>query len=65
MNSKTELPLIKPVYSATHGQGTVTSILHSNPSIINWYLNSPIRLLHKSLHSYAKRNRGSRQAQGF
>lgn len=40
MNSKTELPLIKPVYSATHGQGTVTSILHSNPSIINWYLNN-------------------------
>lgn len=40
MNRKNELPLTKPFYSANHGQGTVTSILHSNPSLINWYYNN-------------------------
>ena len=40
MNNKRKLPLSKPFYSANHGQGTVTSILHSNPSLKNWYLNN-------------------------
>lgn len=34
------LPLVSPIYTTTHGQCFVTSILHSNPSLRNWYLNN-------------------------
>ncbi len=38
------LPLVSPIYSVSHGQGTVTSILYSNGSMRNWYLNNSMVL---------------------
>lgn len=36
---KIELPLIEPLYSTYHYQGTGTAVLANNPSIQNWYFN--------------------------
>ena len=36
---KIELPLIEPIYSTYHYQGTGSATLVNNPSIRNWYLN--------------------------
>ena len=36
---KVELPLVEPLYSTYHNQGSGAAILASNPSIRNWYLN--------------------------
>lgn len=36
---KIELPLVEPLYSTYHYQGSGTATLVSNPSIRNWYLN--------------------------
>ena len=39
MKKKIELPLVEPIYSTYHYQGSGTAILVNNPSIRNWYLN--------------------------
>ena len=39
-----ELPLIEPLYSTYHAQGTGTSTLANNPSIRNWYLNEVMNI---------------------
>ena len=39
-----ELPLIEPLYSTYHAQGTGTSTLTNNPSIRNWYLNEVMNI---------------------
>ena len=39
MKNKVELPLIEPIYSAYHNQGTGSAIIVNNPSIRNWYMN--------------------------
>ena len=44
MNKRVELPLIEPLYSSYHNQGTCTAILSSNQSIRNWYLNQIMNL---------------------
>lgn len=36
---KIELPLVEPLYSTYHYQGSGTAVLVNNPSIRNWYLN--------------------------
>lgn len=41
---RVELPLLEPMYSTFHYQGTATSILVNNPSIRNWYLNNIMEL---------------------
>lgn len=42
--SRVDLPLCTPIYSVSHGQGSVTSILHNNISLRNWYLNNSMVL---------------------
>ena len=42
--SRIDLPLCAPIYSVSHGQGSVTSILHDNISLRNWYLNNSMVL---------------------
>lgn len=44
MKKRVELPLIEPLYSSYHNQGTCTAILSSNQSIRNWYLNQIMNL---------------------
>lgn len=44
MNEKTYLPLIQPLYSTYHFQGSGCAIIGKNPSIKNWYLNNSIQL---------------------
>ena len=39
MNKSVELPLVRPIYSTYHFQGSGAAILAANPSIRNWYLN--------------------------
>lgn len=39
MKKKIELPLVEPLYSTYHNQGSGAAILINNPSIRNWYLN--------------------------
>lgn len=39
MNKHVELPIIEPLYSTYHNQGTGTAIIENNKSIRNWYLN--------------------------
>ena len=41
---KIELPLIEPIYSTYHYQGTATATLANNPSIRNWYFNQVMLL---------------------
>ncbi len=41
---KVELPLVEPLYSTYHYQGTATAVLGSNPSVRNWYLNQAVSL---------------------
>lgn len=41
---KMQLPLVSPIYTVNHGQCFATSILHSNPSLRNWYLNNAMVL---------------------
>lgn len=38
-SKRVELPLVEPLYSTYHYQGTCTAILASNPTIRNWSLN--------------------------
>lgn len=40
---KMELPIVEPIYSTFHNQ-CGTAIIHSNPSIRNWYLNESLML---------------------
>lgn len=44
MKKKVELPLIEPVYSTYHYQGSGSAILKDNPSIRNWFLNEKMLL---------------------
>lgn len=44
MNKHVELPLIEPLYSTYHNQGTGTAIIVNNPSVRNWYLNQVMNL---------------------
>ena len=39
MKKTVELPLLEPLYSTYHGQGSATAILTESPSLINWYYN--------------------------
>ena len=39
-----ELPLVEPIYSTFHHQGSGASVIESNPSIRNWYLNQGLFL---------------------
>ena len=41
---KIELPLVEPIYSTYHYQGTGAAIIATNPSIRNWYLNNAVTL---------------------
>ena len=54
MNRSRELPLIDPVYSTYHRQGSASAIIVSNPSIRNWYLNNSVMLRcnRKFLHGF-------------
>lgn len=40
MNKKVELPLVEPLYSTYHMQGTDTAIIVNNPSVRNWHMNN-------------------------
>ena len=44
MNKHVELPLIEPLYKTYHHQGTATSIINTNQTIRNWYLNQVMNL---------------------
>lgn len=44
MKKHVELPLIEPLYSTYHNQGTGTAIIVNNPSVRNWYLNQVMNL---------------------
>lgn len=44
MNKHVELPLIEPLYSTYHNQGSGTAIIEKNQSIRNWYLNHVMNL---------------------
>lgn len=44
MNDKTKLPLIQPLYSTYHFQGSGCAIINNNLSIKNWYYNNAIQL---------------------
>lgn len=44
MKKHVELPLVSPIYSTYHNQGTATAILKNNPTIRNWYLNQIMML---------------------
>lgn len=44
MNKIVELPIIEPIYSTYHDQGSGAAILKSNESIRNWYLNQSLIL---------------------
>ena len=44
MNKHVELPLIEPLYSTYHNQGTGTAIIGNNLSVRNWYLNQVMNL---------------------
>lgn len=44
MNKIVELPIIEPIYSTYHDQGSGAAILKDNESIRNWYLNQSIIL---------------------
>lgn len=44
MKKIVELPLLEPLYSTYHGQGSATAILSENPSLINWYYNEVLIL---------------------
>lgn len=39
LNQRIELPLVEPIYSTYHNQGSGAAVLGDNPSINNWYLN--------------------------
>ncbi|MBE7058970.1 MAG: hypothetical protein E7387_07760 [Ruminococcaceae bacterium] len=43
-SKRVELPLVEPLYSTYHYQGTCTAILASNPTIRNWSLNQIMSL---------------------
>ena len=45
MKKTVELPLIEPLYSTYHYQGTCTAIIRDNPSIRNWYLEEIMMLI--------------------
>ena len=44
MNRYVELPLVEPIYSTYHKQGSGAAVIASNPSIRNWYLNEVMDL---------------------
>lgn len=44
MKKKVELPLVEPIYSTYHNQGTGAAIIFDNPSIKNWYYNQAVIL---------------------
>ena len=44
MKKTVELPIIKPIYSVYHSQGSASAVISSNPSVKNWYLNHAIIL---------------------
>lgn len=54
MNKRVELPLIEPLYSTYHNQGSGTAIIENNLSIRNWYLNQIMNLFcsRKFLNGY-------------
>lgn len=43
--SRVELPIISPIYSTYHCQGTGSAVIADNPSIRNWYLNQAMMLM--------------------
>lgn len=45
MMTKVELPLLEPLYSTYHSQGSGTAVLANNSSIRNWYLNNAVSLM--------------------
>ena len=45
MKKKVELPLVDPIYSTFHYQGSGAAIIGANPSIRNWYLNEIMNLV--------------------
>ena len=44
MKKIVELPLLEPLYSTYHGQGTATATLTESPSLVNWYYNEVLIL---------------------
>lgn len=44
MQSKVELPIVEPIYSTYHSQGSGAAIIAENPTIRNWYLNQAVSL---------------------
>lgn len=44
MNKRVELPLIEPLYSTYHNQGTGTAVIGNNQSVRNWHLNQVMNL---------------------
>lgn len=44
MKKRVELPLLKPLYSTYHYQGSCTAVLRNNPTIKNWFLNNSMIL---------------------
>lgn len=54
VNKIVELPLVEPIYSTYHFQGTGTAVIANNPSIRNWYLNKIFELSWNIGHLTAK-----------
>lgn len=44
MGKRVELPLVEPLYSTYHPQGTAGAIVGANPSVRNWFLNEAVNL---------------------
>ena len=44
MKKSVELPIVQPIYSVYHSQGSASAVISSNPSVKNWYLNHAIIL---------------------
>lgn len=44
MKKSVELPIVKPIYSVYHCQGSASAVIASNLSVRNWYLNHAIIL---------------------
>lgn len=44
MKKSVELPIVEPIYSTYHYQGSACSVIAKNPSIRNWYLSNALVL---------------------